>query len=333
MDEGTSKRVLVTGGAGFLGSHICERLLSEGHEVLCVDNFYSSTRDNVAHLLGNPRFELMRHDVTFPLYVEVDEIFNLACPASPVHYQFDPVQTTKTSVIGAINMLGLAKRVKARILQASTSEIYGDPDVHPQAEKYWGNVNPIGLRSCYDEGKRCAETLFFDYRRQHNMPIKVVRIFNTYGPRMHPHDGRVVSNFIGQALKGEDITIYGDGKQSRSFCYVDDLVQAMIRMMETPQEVTGPINIGNPNEFTILELAKLVIATTVTKSKIKFEPLPSDDPRQRQPDISKAKAILGWEPKTQLREGLAKTIDYFDKMLSKEGTSPFARRRAKAATI
>jgi UDP-glucuronate decarboxylase len=333
MDEGTSKRVLVTGGAGFLGSHICERLLSEGHEVLCVDNFYSSTRDNVAHLLGNPRFELMRHDVTFPLYVEVDEIFNLACPASPVHYQFDPVQTTKTSVIGAINMLGLAKRVKARILQASTSEIYGDPDVHPQAEKYWGNVNPIGLRSCYDEGKRCAETLFFDYRRQHNMPIKVVRIFNTYGPRMHPHDGRVVSNFIGQALKGEDITVYGDGKQSRSFCYVDDLVGAMIRMMETPPEVTGPINIGNPNEFTILELAKLVIAMTVTKSKIKFEPLPSDDPRQRQPDISKAKAILGWEPKTQLREGLAKTIDYFDKMLSKEGTSPFARRRVKAATI
>jgi UDP-glucuronate decarboxylase len=333
MGGETSKRVLVTGGAGFLGSHICERLLSEGHEVLCVDNFYSSTRDNVAHLLGNTRFELMRHDVTFPLYVEVDEIFNLACPASPVHYQFDPVQTTKTSVIGAINMLGLAKRVKARILQASTSEIYGDPDVHPQAEEYWGNVNSIGLRSCYDEGKRCAETLFFDYRRQHNMPIKVVRIFNTYGPRMHPHDGRVVSNFIGQALKGKDITIYGDGKQSRSFCYVDDLVQAMIRMMETPPEVTGPINIGNPNEFTILELAKLVIATTVTKSKIKFEPLPSDDPRQRQPDISKAKAILGWEPKTQLREGLAKTIDYFDKMLSKEGTSPFARRRVKAATI
>ena len=333
MGVGTSKRVLVTGGAGFLGSHICERLLSEGHEVLCVDNFYSSTRDNVAHLLGNPRFELMRHDVTFPLYVEVDEIFSLACPASPVHYQFDPVQTTKTSVIGAINMLGLAKRVKARILQASTSEIYGDPQLHPQTEEYWGNVNPIGLRSCYDEAKRCAETLFFDYRRQHNMPIKVVRIFNTYGPRMHPHDGRVVSNFIVQALKGEDITIYGDGSQSRSFCYVDDLVEAMFRMMETPQEVTGPINIGNPNEFTILELAKLVISMTAARSKVKFEPLPSDDPRQRQPDISKAKAILGWEPKTQLREGLAKTIDYFDKMLSKEGTSPFARRRIPAATI
>jgi UDP-glucuronate decarboxylase len=326
---GSSKRVLVTGGAGFLGSHICERLLSEGHEVLCVDNFYSSTRDNVAHLLGNPRFELMRHDVTFPLYVEVDEIFNLACPASPVHYQFDPVQTTKTSVIGAINMLGLAKRVKARILQASTSEIYGDPQLHPQTEEYWGNVNPIGLRSCYDEAKRCAETLFFDYRRQHNMPIKVVRIFNTYGPRMHPHDGRVVSNFIVQALKGEDITIYGDGSQSRSFCYVDDLLEAMFRMMETPQEVTGPINIGNPNEFTILELAKLVISMTAARSKVKFEPLPSDDPRQRQPDISKAKAILGWEPKTQLREGLAKTIDYFDKMLSKEGTSPLARRRSR----
>ena len=333
MGAGTSKRALVTGGAGFLGSHICERLLSEGHEVLCVDNFYSSTRDNVAHLLGYPRFELMRHDVTFPLYAEVDEIFSLACPASPIHYQFDPVQTTKTSVIGAINMLGLAKRVKARILQASTSEIYGDPELHPQTEEYWGNVNPIGLRSCYDEAKRCAETLFFDYRRQHNMPIKVVRIFNTYGPRMHPHDGRVVSNFIVQALKGEDITIYGDGSQSRSFCYVDDLVEAMFRMMETPAEVTGPINIGNPNEFTILELAKLVIAMTATKSKIKFEPLPSDDPRQRQPDISKAKAILGWEPKTQLREGLSKTIDYFDKMLSKEGTSAFARRRTKVASI
>ncbi len=333
MGAGTSKRVLVTGGAGFLGSHICERLLSEGHEVLCVDNFYSSTRDNVAHLFGNPRFELMRHDVTFPLYAEVDEIFSLACPASPIHYQFDPVQTTKTSVIGAINMLGLAKRVKARILQASTSEIYGDPDVHPQTEGYWGNVNPIGLRSCYDEAKRCAETLFFDYRRQHNMPIKVVRIFNTYGPRMHPHDGRVVSNFIVQALKGEDITVYGKGSQSRSFCYVDDLVEAMFRMMETPPEVTGPINIGNPNEFTILELAKFVIAMTATASKIKFEPLPSDDPRQRQPDISKAKAILGWEPKTELREGLAKTIDYFDKMLSKEGTSAFARRRIKVALI
>ena len=333
VDGPTSKRVLVTGGAGFLGSHICERLLGEGHEVLCVDNFYSSTRDNVAHLLGNPRFELVRHDVTFPLYVEVDEIFNLACPASPVHYQFDPVQTTKTSVIGAINMLGLAKRVKARILQASTSEIYGDPDVHPQPEEYWGNVNPIGLRSCYDEAKRCAETLFFDYRRQHGLPIKVVRIFNTYGPRMHPHDGRVVSNLIVQALNGEDITIYGDGSQSRSFCYVDDLVEAMFRMMETLPEVTGPINIGNPNEFTILELAKLVIAMTATKSKIKFEPLPSDDPRQRQPNISRAKSILKWEPKTQLSEGLAKTIDYFDKKLSKEGTSALARRRIKVASI
>src|SRR5271156_4488005 len=327
------KRVLVTGGAGFLGSHLSERLLDRGHDVLCLDNFFSSSRHNVAHLLTNPRMELMRHDVTFPLFVEVDEIFNLACPASPVHYQFDPTQTTKTSVIGAINMLGLAKRLKVKILQASTSEVYGDPNVHPQPEEYWGNVNPIGMRSCYDEGKRCAETLFFDYRRQHDMPIKVVRIFNTYGPRMHPHDGRVVSNFIGQALKGEDITIYGEGSQSRSFCYVDDLVEAMIRMMETPPEVTGPINIGNPNEFTILELAKLVIAMTGTKSKIKLEPLPSDDPRQRQPDISKAKAILGWEPKTQLREGLAKTIAYFDKMLSKEGTSPFARRRIKAATI
>ena len=333
MGGRSAKRVLVTGGSGFLGSHICERLLSEGHEVLCVDNFYSSTRDNVAHLLGNPRFELMRHDVTFPLYVEIDEIFNLACPASPVHYQFDPVQTTKTSVIGAINMLGLAKRVKARILQASTSEIYGDPDVHPQPEEYWGNVNPIGLRSCYDEAKRCAETLFFDYRRQHNLPIKVVRIFNTYGPRMHPHDGRVVSNLIVQALKGEEITIYGDGSQSRSFCYVDDLVEAMFRMMQTPPEVTGPINIGNPNEFTILELAKLVIAMTATKSKIKFEPLPSDDPQRRQPDISKAKAILAWEPKTQLREGLAKTIDYFDKMLSKEGNLALAPRRIRAATV
>jgi UDP-glucuronate decarboxylase len=331
MGGASSKRVLVTGGAGFLGSHICERLLNHGQDVLCVDNFYSSTRDNVASLLGNPRFELLRHDITFPLYVEVDEIFNLACPASPVHYQFDPVQTTKTSVMGAINMLGLAKRVRARILQASTSEIYGDPNVHPQIEEYWGNVNPIGLRSCYDEAKRCAETLFFDYRRQHNMPIKVVRIFNTYGPRMHPHDGRVVSNFIVQALKGEDITIYGDGSQSRSFCYVDDLVEAMFRMMETPPEVTGPINIGNPNEFAILELAELVIAMTATKSKIKFEPLPSDDPQQRQPNISKAKAILGWEPKTQLREGLAKTIDYFERMLSREETSVFARRRIKVA--
>jgi len=326
---GTAKRVLVTGGAGFLGSHLCERLLGQGHEVLCVDNFFSSSRRNVSHLLSNARFELMRHDVTFPLYVEVDEIFNLACPASPVHYQFDPVQTTKTSVIGAINMLGLAKRLKVKILQASTSEVYGDPETHPQTEEYWGNVNPIGLRSCYDEAKRCSETLFFDYRRQHNLAIKVVRIFNTYGPRMHPDDGRVVSNFIIQALKGEDITIYGDGSQSRSFCYVDDLVEALGLMMETSAEVTGPINIGNPNEMTILQLAELVVAMTAAKSKIRFEPLPSDDPRQRQPDISKAKAVLGWRPKTQLREGLAKTIAYFDGILSEGATPALTLRRAR----
>jgi UDP-glucuronate decarboxylase len=294
-----------------------------------VDNFFSSSRQNVAHLLGNPRFELMRHDVTFPLYAEVDEIFNLACPASPVHYQFDPVQTTKTSVLGAINMLGLAKRLKLKILQASTSEIYGDPDVHPQTEDYWGNVNPIGFRSCYDEGKRCAETLFFDYRRQHNLPIKVVRIFNTYGPRMHPHDGRVVSNFIVQALKGEDITIFGDGRQTRSFCYVDDLVDGLLRMMETSPDVTGPLNIGNPKEFTIIELAELVIEMTATKSKVRFEPLPSDDPRQRRPDISRAKAVLGWEPKTQLREGLVRTIAYFDKLLSEGATPVLASRGIK----
>jgi UDP-glucuronate decarboxylase len=326
MTIDTTKRVLVSGGAGFLGSHLCERLLERGDEVLCVDNFFSSTRYNVAHLLHNHRMELLRHDVTFPLYVEVDEIFNLACPASPVHYQFDPVQTTKTSVIGAINMLGLAKRLKIRVLQASTSEVYGDPSVHPQTEQYWGNVNPIGMRSCYDEGKRCAEALFFDYRRQHNLPIKVVRIFNTYGPRMHPNDGRVVSNFIVQALKGEDITIYGDGGQTRSFCYVDDLVEGMLRMMSTPPEVTGPLNIGNPNEFTIRELAELVIEITATKSKLKFEPLPSDDPKQRKPDISRAKAVLGWEPKTQLREGLAKTIAYFDGFLSEGATPALALR-------
>ena len=330
MTTAMARRVLVTGGAGFLGSHLCERLLGQGHEVLCVDNFFSSTRQNVAHLLGNPRMELMRHDITFPLYVEVDEIFNLACPASPVHYQFDPAQTTKTSVIGAINMLGLAKRLKVKVLQASTSEVYGDPHVHPQTEEYWGNVNPIGLRSCYDEGKRCAETLFFDYRRQHNLATKVVRIFNTYGPRMHPNDGRVVSNFITQALRDEDITIYGDGSQSRSFCYADDLVEAMVRMMETSPDVTGPINIGNPKEFTILELAELVVEMTATKSKIKFEPLPSDDPRQRKPDISKAMAVLGWEPKTQLREGLVKTIAYFDNALSKGATTPgLTLRRVK----
>jgi UDP-glucuronate decarboxylase len=321
MPIGTTKRVLVSGGAGFLGSHLCERLLERGDEVLCVDNFFSSSRHNVEHLLDNRRMELLRHDVTFPLYVEVDEIFNLACPASPVHYQFDPVQTTKTSVIGAINMLGLAKRLKIRVLQASTSEVYGDPTVHPQTEEYWGNVNSIGIRSCYDEGKRCAETLFFDYRRQHNLPIKVVRIFNTYGPRMHPHDGRVVSNFIVQALKGENLTIYGDGSQTRSFCYVDDLVEGMLRMMSTPPEVTGPINIGNPAEFTILELAQLVVELTATKSKLNFEPLPSDDPKQRKPDISKAKVILGWQPKIQLRQGIEKTVAYFDQLLS-NGDAP-----------
>ena len=305
------KRVLVTGGAGFLGSHLCERLLERGRDVLCIDNFFTSSRRNVVHLLDNKHMELMRHDVTFPLYVEVDEIFNLACPASPVHYQFDPVQTTKTSVIGAINMLGLAKRLKIKVLQASTSEVYGDPNVHPQREDYWGHVNPVGLRSCYDEGKRCAETLFFDYRRQHNLPIKVVRIFNTYGPRMHPNDGRVVSNFIVQALRGEDITLYGDGAQTRSFCYVDDLVEAMLRMMDTPDDVTGPINIGNPTEFTIRELAETIIDLTGTKSKIVLAPLPSDDPRQRQPDIGKAREVLGWEPHVELDEGLEKTIAWY----------------------
>jgi UDP-glucuronate decarboxylase len=310
-----TKRVLVTGGAGFLGSHLCERLLNNGHEVLCVDNFFSGTRRNITHLLDNSNMELMRHDVTFPLYVEVDEIFNLACPASPIHYQLDPVQTTKTSVIGSINMLGLAKRVKAKILQTSTSEVYGDPAVHPQTEDYWGNVNPIGRRSCYDEGKRCAETLFFDYRRQHHMPIKVVRIFNTYGPRMHNNDGRVVSNFIVQALRGKAITVYGKGTQTRSFCYVDDLVEAIFRMMETPPDVTGPINIGNPHAFTIRELAERIIEMTGAKSKLRFEPLPSDDPRQRQPDISMARSILKWEPKVELREGLTKTIAYFDNIL------------------
>jgi UDP-glucuronate decarboxylase len=324
-----TKRSLVTGGAGFLGSHLCERLLNEGNEVLCVDNFFSSTRANISHLLSDSNMELLRHDITFPLYVEVDEIFNLACPASPIYYQSDPTQTTKTSVIGAINMLGLAKRVKARILQTSTSEIYGDPSVHPQTEEYWGNVNPIGRRSCYDEGKRCAETLFFDYRRQHNLAIKVVRIFNTYGPRMHPNDGRVVSNFIVQALRGEDITIYGDGMQTRSFCYVDDLIEAIGRMMETPFDVTGPINIGNPGEFTMLELAELVIEMTGTKSKIRFEPLPSDDPRQRRPDISKAQATLAWAPKTPLREGLTKTIAYFEGILSDKEPSRLELRHLK----
>lgn len=305
------RKILVTGGAGFLGSHLCQRLLSEGDEVLCVDNFYTGGKANILSFMADPLFELMRHDVTFPLYVEVDQIYNLACPASPIHYQFDPVQTTKTSVIGAINMLGLAKRTKAKILQASTSEVYGDPEVHPQPESYWGRVNPIGLRSCYDEGKRCAETLFFDYRRQHAMPIKVMRIFNTYGPRMHPSDGRVVSNFIIQALRGQPITIYGDGSQTRSFCYVDDLIDAMVRLMATGDEVVGPINIGNPTEFSVLELAEAVLSLTGSSSRLEFHPLPSDDPRQRRPDISLAAESLGWEPRVPLLDGLARTIEYF----------------------
>lgn len=307
----TQKRVLVTGGAGFIGSHLCARLLEQGHSVLCVDNFFTGTRANIAGLIGHPDFELMRHDITFPLYVEVDEIYNLACPASPVHYQFDPVQTTKTSVIGAVNMLGLAKRLRVPILQASTSEVYGDPSVHPQFEEYWGNVNPIGPRSCYDEGKRCAETLFFDYNRQHGIPIKVIRIFNTYGPHMHPNDGRVVSNFIVQALRGENISIYGDGKQTRSFCYVDDLVRGMMAMMDTPDHVTGPVNLGNPGEFTMLELAELVLELTGSAARLDFRPLPQDDPKQRRPDTTKAKALLDWEARIPLREGLAHTIAYF----------------------
>jgi UDP-glucuronate decarboxylase len=309
------KRILVTGGAGFLGSHLCERLLSDGNDVLCVDNFYTGTKDNILHLIGNPHFEIMRHDITFPLYVEVDEIYNLACPASPIHYQFDPVQTTKTSVHGAINMLGLAKRVKAKILQASTSEVYGDPQVHPQTEDYWGHVNPIGLRSCYDEGKRCAETLFFDYYRQHKLRIKVARIFNTYGPRMHPNDGRVVSNFIVQALKGKPITIYGSGEQTRSFCYVDDMTEAFVRLMDSPDDFVSPVNVGNPVEFTILELAKTVIALAGSKSELIYKPLPSDDPTQRCPNIALAKSRLGWEPKVPLKEGLAKAIAYFNQQL------------------
>lgn len=309
------QKILVTGGAGFLGSHLCDHLLKEQHDVLCVDNFFTGSRRNIAHILSNPYFELMRHDVCFPLYVEVERIFNLACPASPVHYQFDPVQTTKTSVHGAINMLGLAKRVKARILQASTSEVYGDPEIHPQRESYWGRVNPVGIRACYDEGKRCAETLFFDYHRQHGLDIKVVRIFNTYGPRMHPNDGRVVSNFIVQALRGEDITIYGDGSQTRSFCYVDDLIQAMVRMMNSPAGFTGPINIGNPVENTMLELAEKVIALTGSSSRLIFMPLPADDPRQRQPDISLAKEQLSWQPKVSLEDGLKETIAYFRNLL------------------
>ncbi|MBT5225369.1 MAG: SDR family oxidoreductase [Candidatus Marinimicrobia bacterium] len=309
-------RTLITGGAGFIGSHLCDRLLSEGHGVLCVDNYFTGTKSNIAHLLDNHQFELMRHDVTFPLYVEMDQIYNMACPASPIHYQYDPVQTTKTSVHGAINMLGLAKRTKARIFQASTSEVYGDPSQHPQTESYWGNVNPIGPRSCYDEGKRCAETLFFDYFRQHNLDIKVGRIFNTYGPRMRPDDGRVVSNFIVQALTGKDITVYGKGDQTRSFCYVDDLVEGILRLMTTEKGVTGPMNLGNPIEYTILEIAEIVIDQIGSKSKIIFEPLPEDDPKQRQPDISFAKSELNWEPKTQLKEGLDKTIQYFEQTLS-----------------
>lgn len=315
----TSKRIMVTGGAGFLGSHLCEKLLQAGHDVLCVDNFFTGSRRNVAPFLDNPNFELMRHDVTFPLYVEVDEIYNLACPASPIHYQFDPVQTTKTSVHGAINMLGLAKRLRAKIFQASTSEVYGDPTVHPQREEYWGNVNPIGFRSCYDEGKRCAETLFFDYYRQHNLRIKVARIFNTYGPRMHPNDGRVVSNFIVQALRGEDISIYGDGSQSRAFCYVDDMIDGFVRMMNTPDSVTGPINLGNPVEFTIRELAERVIELTGSSSKIIYKPLPHDDPKQRCPNIDKAKELLGWKPVIPLDDGLLKTIRYFEDQLSSAG--------------
>jgi UDP-glucuronate decarboxylase len=314
----TRKRVLVTGGAGFLGSHLCERLINDGHDVICLDNFFTGSKDNIAHLLSNPFFEVMRHDVTFPLYIEIDEIYNLACPASPTHYQYDPVQTTKTSVHGAINMLGLAKRTRAKIFQASTSEVYGDPLIHPQPESYWGNVNPIGTRSCYDEGKRCAETLFFDYYRQHQLKIKVARIFNTYGPRMQPGDGRVVSNFIVQALKNEPVTIYGEGNQTRSFCYVDDLIEAFIRFMDTENEITGPINLGNPNEFTILELAKTVIQMTGSKSELKLLPLPSDDPKQRQPDISLAQNTLGWQPQVALRDGLARTIPYFQELIQKD---------------
>jgi UDP-glucuronate decarboxylase len=310
------KRILITGGAGFLGSHLSERLLNEGNDIICVDNFFTGDKQNIIHLLENPYFELLRHDVTFPLYAEVDEIYNLACPASPIHYQFDPVQTTKTSVIGAINMLGLARRTKAKILQASTSEVYGDPEIHPQPESYRGSVNTTGIRACYDEGKRCAETLFFDYHRQNNVDIKVMRIFNTYGPRMNPDDGRVVSNFIVQALQGHDITIYGDGKQTRSFCYVDDLIEGMVRLMNSRDGFTGPVNIGNPNEFTILELAESVIRLTGSKSKLVFQPLPQDDPMQRQPVIDLAKKELGWEPKIQLEEGLIKTIDYFKKIVT-----------------
>ncbi|WP_040855857.1 UDP-glucuronic acid decarboxylase family protein [Thiorhodovibrio frisius] len=315
MTYSLRKRILVTGGAGFLGSHLCQRLLAEGHDVICVDNFFTGTKDNIAQLLDNPYFELMRHDVTFPLYLEVDEIYNLACPASPIHYQFDPVQTTKTSVHGAINMLGLAKRLKAKIFQASTSEVYGDPTIHPQPESYWGNVNPNGPRSCYDEGKRCAETLFFDYRRQHGLRVKLARIFNTYGPRMHPNDGRVVSNFIVQALRGEPITLYGNGTQTRSFCYVDDLIEGFIRLMDSPDALAGPINLGNPGEFTMIELAETIRDLTGSQSPLVHEALPTDDPRQRQPDIALARSALDWEPRVALREGLKPTIDYFEQLL------------------
>ncbi len=317
MKNPLRKRILVTGGAGFLGSHLCERLLETGCDVLCADNFFTGTKDNILHLLDNPHFELMRHDITFPLYVEVDEIYNLACPASPIHYQFDPVQTTKTSVHGAINMLGLAKRVKAKIFQASTSEIYGDPEVHPQQENYWGHVNPIGPRSCYDEGKRCAETLFFDYHRQHQLRIKVARIFNTYGPRMHPNDGRVVSNFIVQALKNQPITLYGDGEQTRAFCYASDLIGGFLRLMASPDDFTGPVNLGNPSEFTIRQLAERIIAMTGSASKLIYQPLPADDPRQRRPDITLARERLGWEPTIPLEEGLIHTIAYFDDLLQR----------------
>lgn len=325
MRYNKSKKIIVTGGAGFLGSHLCERLLAQDNEVLCVDNFFTGTRRNIAHLLDDRRFELLRHDITHPIYVEADEIYNLACPASPVHYQFDPVQTTKTSVHGAINMLGLAKRLKAKVFQASTSEVYGDPEVHPQPEEYWGRVNPIGYRSCYDEGKRCAETLFFDYHRQHKLDIKVVRIFNTYGPRMHPNDGRVVSNLVVQALRGQDITVYGEGLQTRAFCYVDDLIEGFLRMMETGPEVTGPINLGNPSEFSIRELAEIIIRLTGSRSKIVSRPLPPDDPKQRRPDITKAREILGWTPTVELEAGLTKTIAYFDVFLTGEDAREAAR--------
>lgn len=325
----SKKTILITGGAGFLGSHLCDRLLGDGHDVVCVDNFFTGSKQNIRHLLDHPRFELIRHDVTFPLYIEVDEIYNLACPASPIHYQHDPVQTTKTSVHGAINMLGLAKRLRCRILQASTSEVYGDPSIHPQTEDYWGNVNPIGPRSCYDEGKRCAETLFFDYYRQHKLEIKVARIFNTYGPRMHPNDGRVVSNFIVQALKGAPITIYGDGSQTRSFCYVDDLIEGFVRLMNSADEITGPINLGNPGEFTIRELAEKVIEMTGSRSTLIFMPLPADDPKQRQPDISKARKHLdGWQPTVALDGGLRETIAYFDKLLSEDADREASSRLA-----